>query len=374
MGKLPTAWMINSREEDAQWRAISSTARLSAVPLSRSMPPCRGGKVNVISPRSQSSAATSRLNSPFSSIDAAKGAIFSLAARRTVSASILSSSVSANMVSPSRWIFSASHILYRPWERDRLFRQQRGGKPRNVGDGEDAAQQQEQEGEDRAAHLAERFIEAVRGHEEVHPHGGHQEAELEVREEDDPEVDGVHAERRGERSDDRDHDHDRREDVHEGADEEQEHVQDEEEGEPGVDRRADPFEKDLGYPGVDHVPRETRGRREEKQEPPDEPGGLGPRFGYDPPEPRVTVHEHLGADGVEDRDRRRLDGGGDAPENPQQHDHGQEKIPLRLPRRRAKLRPGERRPPRPRPHPFADGPARHDQREEDPGEDAAEKQ
>jgi len=77
-------------------------------PLSRSIP-VPGGKVNVIRPRSQHNAATSRLNSP-SRRSTRRGVRSSPGGAADRVVSIPSSSVSANMGFPVTPDFSASHL------------------------------------------------------------------------------------------------------------------------------------------------------------------------------------------------------------------------------------------------------------------------
>src|SRR3990170_1171612 len=249
-----------------------------------------------------------------------------------------------------------------------LPRKEDRGQCGDVGDGENAQEQDQEEGDHRPGHLPEGAVEPVGGEEEVHPHRGHQEPELEVREEDDPEVDGMDVEGRGEGGDDRNDDDDRRENVHETPDDQQEAVQDQEERVFRMDRRPDPLEDRLRHPGIDQVAGEPRGRREEDEESPHEPRRFRARLGELSPQVDVPVYEHLDAEGVQDGDRGRLDHRREPPEDPEEDDHREEEVPFRLPRRGAELPEGERRPPRPRPLPSPDGPRRHDRYEENPRE------
>src|SRR6266542_2848389 len=91
--------------------------------------------------------------------------------------------------------------------------------------------------------LEHRLLEAYRGEQQIQTEWRMQEAELQVRDEDDPEVHVVNAVHFRERQDQRDDNDDRREDVHQRADEEQEDVETEQEHEARMDVGLGPLDE-----------------------------------------------------------------------------------------------------------------------------------
>ena len=107
--------------------------------------------------------------------------------------------------------------------------QKTGREPRHVRDDEDADPEYGHHRQRGRAHFEHGTLEAVRRQEDVQADERRQKSELEVRDEDDPEMHRMNPERGAEGHDQRDDHDERRPDLHQPADREQEQVQHEEE-------------------------------------------------------------------------------------------------------------------------------------------------
>ena len=151
-------------------------------------------------------------------------------------------------------------------------------------------------------------------------------------------MDRIDAEGQTERDDQRNDDHRGREDVHQAADEEQKDVQQQQEEDLRFDVVLGEFNQTLGRLRVHQPARQSHRHDEDDQHPADQHGALPEHREQRLPHLQVAVDDALDDEGVEGRQRRRLDQGRVAAEDRAHDDDREEQLPLSRPDGLADLR------------------------------------
>lgn len=172
----------------------------------------------------------------------------------------------------------------------------------HVGDQNERNKEDEDERQRGGGDLTDGLLEPETRHEQVKSHRRHQVRDLQIRQEDDAEMDRVDAVLLRHRDDER-NDDDGGEDLHHHADDEQEDVQDDQEEDLARYHLADILEQFLRHLLVDQIARESHRAAEDHQDRTHKhhtllhhPRHIGHQF-------QVLVDEHFHHEHIERRDR-----------------------------------------------------------------------